>query len=83
MDLVEDVAEGRIPELLPHVQEKMNQIDPLFERDHGVEKALSMLCLLMVICLSLCCCRISIWCCCCGCCRRGVPQEVAGRKKDQ
>ena len=50
LDLVEEVSEGRFPELLPHVQEKMDNIDPLFLRDHAVEKALSMTLLLLGCC---------------------------------
>ena len=68
LDLVEEAAEGRFPDMLPHAKAKMSQLDPLFRREHGPEKALSILFgLVIFLCLS-CCCGFSIrfccWCCC-------------------
>ena len=83
LDLIEAAAEGRFPELLPHVQEKMSQVDPLFLRDHGVEKTLSVIFLILMICVLLICCRLTFLCCCCRCCQRGPKQRATEKKKDQ
>ena len=83
LDLVEEVAEGHFPDPLPQVQEKMDQVDPLFLRDQGVEKALSMSILVLVVGVLLCCGRMMLWCCCsCGCCCSSKP-PAASHKKTQ
>ena len=83
LDLVEEVSEGRFPEIGPHAKAKMAQIDPLFLRDHGPEKALSILFGLLVFLSLSCCCGISLRFCCRCCCTsaRGSPQD--NKKKDE
>ena len=84
LDLVEEVAEGRFPDMLPHAKAKMSELDPLFLRDHGPEKALSM-CFALLVFLSLsCCCGLSIRCCFRCCCASTRAATTGGKKvKDQ
>ncbi|CAE7502601.1 UGT709G2 [Symbiodinium sp. CCMP2592] len=83
LDLVEEVSEGRFPEIGPHAKAKMAQMGPLFLRDHGPEKALSILFGLLVLLSLSCCCGISLRFCCRCCCTspRGSPRD--DKKKDE